>query len=405
MQRLVLLSCLTSSSCAAYVWDSRVFSCDDVDSVDLRGGRVIIEQEVDDEGDPVECYVAVYGLRGLDVDGDTLSGTDFTVFTTEDFLDLDLKNSRLVIDQPERQITGPFDSDYVWNPSRQVLTADVPDDDELAIVGSIRELYLEGEGDAVVLQAEGLTVVEGTVGDLAVEALTWLERVDVDAQGDVALVVPLSATYRLDADVTGVTDIEPRLRLRLDDADTYLGITADNLTLAGWEDGTVTTVPGPTRNVEVTCEEIYYGYHAALLSVRTSLPATDARIDIVDSYRGPEIARYESHALYPQGPNITAPYVAWLIADSYYGDGVATRFACLEEEEEELAEVPGGQTMTYLVRIYDGAALVDCYAVGHDAPGMIDGAYANGINGYKPDQITPEVCVALPPPSVDGTMP
>jgi hypothetical protein len=125
--------------------------------------------------------------------------------------------------------------------------------------------------------------------------------------------------------------------------------------------------------------------------VQATLNGTEAIVDAADTASGGAGNYYEAHVLPPTntGDNYTE-FSLTIPSTGSYSQSASTLFSCAADTHFE--EDPKGKIMTYVVRAYDAQGLADCFAVGHDAPGMIGGAYNDFGNTVSPGDISAANC-------------
>jgi hypothetical protein len=365
---------LMLSGCAAHVWDARVFDCDRVQAIELTGGSVVVYRG---EGSADEdCRVEVTGLRGLDVDDGTLSGEGFSVVTNRDLFALDLSDTSLSLVTPD--LTIEVDRvDLEWDPFTEALEATVSARQTLTVVGDVSQLTLAGQGEAVVaLLPEGARV-EGTIGELQLAVAEPLGAVDLTV--DIAeLQLPIGPRYQAELDAPRAW-VDPRLDVEGDGPEVSLAVSASvELLVRG---------PGAYREADITCK----GVDIPDVRAVTSLRATHVRFDAADTSR-PSDVYYESHRLDPLEEMQHFGEVLTPANSPQSSDSGRTWFFCGPFP----FSLGGGPQhgMSYLLRVYDGESLVDCYAHGHDPEAMVTGTYApDHVPGR--DDISPEACAAF----------
>ena len=156
------------------------------------------------------------------------------------------------------------------------------------------------------------------------------------------------------------------------------------------------TTPAPTTNptTEPTgLDSMRVDCNGGLLDVGVGafvVDGAEAILDVADTVNAPN-NYYEAHSIPPVAVsgNFTE-FASTLQPGLAYDDGVSSLFSC--DPGVHYDESPPGSVMSYVVRAYDLAGLVDCFAVGDDAEGMVEGAFETYGNTLQHSDVSSANC-------------
>jgi len=378
------------SGCAADLWDRRVYSCEDVESIEIDASLM----EVDGSDGDDDCFVEVQNLRNHSFDDGILSGSELVVYASGQVL-YDVEDTRLLHASEGLTIDGPRGR-YRWLPDDEQLDATNVDDsgDTLFIEGPIRRVVLENGGDVDMAPERGFQVLEGDARQLEFRTKASFDRISIDLDDDADLVLPRGEVYGMNLTAD---DIEVDLSIRtveIDPSALVVLSAGGAIDIAGGPGGTYVWPEPETPGLAAFCDPV--AGHVDLL-VENSVGGQFAWLDIVNTSRWPQEDRFETHRLLPTSPEewTLQPGNTGFVHRALLGNGAGTStgFSC--GPDQDYREDPLGSQMSYVIRIEDDQErVVSCYATGHDMEGMLAGAY--GPSEHNEDSVTPNACYLAP---------
>ncbi len=207
-----------TSSCAADLWDRRVYDCDEIDLIAVDHSVLELESDSDD------CYVQVENLREHELDDGVLSGTDLTIRVSQSVA-YDVTDSEV-----QHDVAGlGFDielGDVRWLPDEERL--DITGTNSVYVEGKVRRVVLDDAGLASIDADPGFEVLEGTGQEIFLDTRSGdLRSINIEADGQIELTLPRNEAYLLELDAAD--DLSIDLGIRQVEVDPTVTLSATSL--------------------------------------------------------------------------------------------------------------------------------------------------------------------------------